>query len=192
MKDIKIEEVRQALEQITNNGVFEVDDYKTLDQFITDAEELYNKTTICGLSLDEAIPVIQMYKALKDTTHQLRIDDLMMGTKSQFYPNGVNSVEELTKENKELKEAYDFQNEMLKNKTLHNSQAIEPSVLEKIDKLENLTQNQKMHIKAIERILEQWDKALDKACLYLSSIDRPKISEEQWKEDLLKESEKQQ
>ena len=40
------------------------DDFDTL-------QELIDKTTICGLSLDEAIPVIEMYKQLKQTTNQL-------------------------------------------------------------------------------------------------------------------------
>lgn len=66
-------------------------------------QELIDKTTICGLPLDEAIPVVEMYRQLKQTTHQLKpIKDLMMGTKGQYYPNGEMSIQELIDENEIL------------------------------------------------------------------------------------------
>lgn len=118
----------------------------------------------------------------------------------------ITDTENLIKENEELKK----ENANLKAKVygeqlnIEDLQFVEPSVLEKIDKLEKELENEKrFNADAIcrlgeyqaelfetEKQLTITDKALDKACLYLS-VDRPKISDKQWKEDLLKESKKE-
>lgn len=216
---INIKEVRQAYENIRTLVMVGKcienysKDFETLDQFITDTENLIKEHS------------------------QLEID----------YNNLLSSnsleIEKLQKENEELKKYKVLMNDLrilqdyrgmdiyweeyrnaifeyYKNKkgiSLHDSQAIEPNVLEKIDKLQEACELHKAQIsllgenlKSTQRNLNDtkkqlaiYDKALDKACglladnyIHLISSNDENLrncncssDKNDWKDYLLKESE---